>query len=269
MIKLSVAIITFNEEKNIHDCIQSVHDLADEVVVLDSFSTDKTEDIAKSFPKVKFFSHPFHGHVEQKNKAIEFCQYDWILSLDADERADEDLRSRLTTWKESDETELKGYKIARLTWHMGRFIRHSGWYPKRRYRLFRKDSAHWVGENPHDVISIEGKGAILPGNIIHYSFRDYSDQIDTVNKFSSIVAFTRFQKGRKFSFLACIYKPWSKFWEVYLFRGGFLDGFPGFAIAAASSFSTFLKFAKIYEMDRKLIQRPSNLRDSYGTEEKK
>ncbi|MCC5814945.1 MAG: glycosyltransferase family 2 protein [Leptospira sp.] len=267
MIKLSVAIITYNEEKNIRDCIESINDLADEIIVLDSFSTDATEQIAKSFPKVKFFTHPFHGHVEQKNKAIELCNFDWILSLDADERADEILQDGILKWKEM-EPNLQGYKIARLTWHMGRFIRHTGWYPKRRYRLFRKDSATWVGENPHDVISIKGEGAIFAGNIIHFSFRDFSDQIDTVNKFSSIVAFTRYKKGRKFSTLACIYKPISKFCEFYFFRRGFLDGFPGFAIAAASSFSTFLKFAKIYELDRQFIQRPSNLRESYGENEK-
>lgn len=263
MIKISVAIITYNEEKNIKDCIESVLDLADEIIVLDSHSTDATEEIARSFSKVKFFVHPFQGHVEQKNKAIEFCQNEWILSLDADERVDDRLKSSIQKWKETNPRE-NGYKIARLTWHMGRFIRRSGWYPRRRYRLFRKGKSRWVGENPHDKIEIDGKGGILPGNLIHYSFRDFSDQVDTVNKFSSIVAYTRFKKGRKFSVLACIYKPWFKFWDIYLLRRGFLDGFPGFAIAVASSFSTFLKYAKIYELDKEFINRPSNLRESYG-----
>lgn len=261
--KLSIAIITFQEEKNIRDCIQSVLEIADEIILLDSFSTDKTREIAESFEKVRFSTNPFSGHVEQKNHAIQLCTYDWILSVDADERVDEELKSAILKWK-SQPTHLDGYKIARLTWHMGQFIRHSGWYPQRKYRLFKKQKASWVGENPHDYMEITGKGGVLPGNIIHYSFRDLSDQIDTVNKFSSIVAFTRFQKGRRFSFLACLYKPWIKFWEIYLFKAGFLDGFPGFAIAVSSSFSTFCKFAKIYELDRNMIQRPSNVRESYG-----
>lgn len=267
MTKLSVAIITFNEEKNIYDCIQSIHDLADEVIVLDSFSTDRTKEIACSFPKVRFYTHPFYGHVEQKNKALEYCKNDWVLSLDADERADSELRDAIIRWKETYSKEncpFHGYKIARLTWHMGRFIRHSGWYPKRRYRLFHKSYATWVGENPHDEIAIRGKGTVLPGNIIHFSFTDYTAQIDTVNRFSSIVSYTRYKKGSKFNWFLCIVKPIFKFWEVYLFRLGFLDGFPGFAIACATSFSTYLKYAKIYELDKGYILKPSNLPKYYG-----
>ncbi len=266
MTNLSVAIITYNEEKNIHDCIESIHDIATEVVVLDSFSTDRTEEIARSFPKVRFYTHPFHGHVEQKNKALEFCSYEWVLSLDADERVDPELKISIRNWMESPERYegVDGFKIARLTWHMGKFIRHSGWYPKRRYRLFKKSKSIWVGENPHDEISIMGKGQVLSGNILHFSFADYSAQIDTVNRFSSIVSYTRYRKGRRFSLFLCIFKPFVKFWEIYLFRLGFLDGFPGFAIACASAFSTYLKFAKIYELDRQIVQRPSNLRDTYG-----
>lgn len=267
-IKLSVAIITFQEEKNIRDCIESVLGIADEIIILDSFSTDGTQAIAESYPQVSFSTHPFDGHVEQKNRAIELCRNEWILSLDADERVDETLRTAILAWKNSPPA-CDGYRMARLTWHMGRFIYHSGWYPQRRYRLFRKGQSRWVGENPHDYIEIAGKGGSLPGNILHYSFRDLTQQIQTINQFSSIVAFTRFGKGRGFSVLACLVKPWAKFWEIYLFKRGFLDGFPGFAIAVASAFSTFLKYAKIYELDRKMIERPSNLRESYGKKEPK
>ncbi len=267
MKKLSAAIITYNEEKNIRDCIESCLPVADEILILDSHSTDETEAIAKSYDRVRFEARDFDGHIEQKNAAIERCSHEWILSLDADERVSPELQNSLIQFKQEAENETNGYRLARLTFHMGRFIRHSGWYPQRRFRLFRKGKAKWAGENPHDFVEIQGNGGVLKGDIIHYSFKDLSHQVDTVNKFSSIVAFTRFRKGRRFRWLPVLYKPWGKFWEIYLFKRGFLDGFPGFAIAMASAFSTFLKFAKIYELDRKFIARPSNVRLSYGEKE--
>ncbi len=260
-----MAIITFNEEANIRDCINSVYKLAEEIVVLDSLSTDRTLEIAKSFPKVKIFSQKFKGHIEQKNDAISFCAGNWILSLDADERATPELMSSIEKILKT-ETDVTGFKISRLTFHMGRFIRHSGWYPLFRYRFFKKGFAHWTGENPHDFIEIEGRGEKLYGDIIHYSFKDLSHQVDTINKFSSIVAFTRFKKGNSFSIIRSILKPLSKFLEIYIFKAGFLDGYPGFAIAVSSAYSTFLKTAKMYELKNKTLERPSNLRPDYGNE---
>lgn len=263
--KISIAIITYNEEKNIRDCIESCLKIADEVVVLDSFSTDKTREICESYPIVKFYQHEFDGHVEQKNRALSLCSFDWVLSLDADERVSPQLEKEILELKENKEkmNQYNGYRIPRLTYHLGKFIYHSGWYPQRKYRLFKKDKAIWVGENPHDYITIEGKGSFLKGNIIHYSFKDLSHQIDTINKFSSIVAFNRYHQNKKFSILKSIYKPIVKFLEIYIFKLGFLDGFAGFTIAIASSFSTFLKNAKIYELEKKIIERPSNLRLDY------
>ena len=264
-INFSVAIITFNEEANIKDCIESVDKWADEIIVLDSMSTDKTIEIAKSFSKVKIFSQKFKGHIEQKNDAITLCNGSWILSLDADERATPELMNSIASILRNP-NDVNGYKISRLTFHMGRFIYHSGWYPLYRYRFFKKGFAKWVGENPHDFIEIEGKGEKLRGDIIHYSFKDLSHQVDTINKFSSIVAFTRFKKGQSFSVFRSIIKPFSKFLEIYVFKLGFLDGYPGFAIAISSAYSTFLKTAKMYEMKNETLGRPSNLRPDYGNE---
>lgn len=262
---ISGAIITYNEENNIKECIESLYDICEEIIILDSFSTDKTKEIALSYPKVKFFQHEFDGHVEQKNRALQFCQNQWVISLDADERISPKLKEEILELKKNPEkmNQYNGFKIPRLTYHMGKFIYYSGWYPQRRYRLFKKDFAIWVGENPHDYIEIKGKGGKLNGDIIHYSFKDLSHQIDTINKFSSIVAFNRYHRNKTFSFWKCIYKPIIKFIEIYFFKLGFLDGFPGFTIAVASSFSTFLKNAKIYELHKHLIERPSNLRPDY------
>ncbi|PJZ68187.1 glycosyl transferase [Leptospira perolatii] len=264
--KLSVAIITYNEEKNIGDCIRSCRDIADEIVVLDSLSTDSTKEICTSFPEVVFASQKFRGHVEQKNDAIRLCKNEWILSLDADERLSEELNESLRKFLESSASgNVDGFKVARLTFHMGRFIRFSGWYPQRKYRIFRKSKASWAGENPHDYLVVNGSGKKMAGDILHYSFQDLSQQVDTINKFSSIVAWTRSRKGKRFSVLRTIHKPIGKFIEIYFFKLGFLDGFPGFAIAVSSAYSTFLKEAKVYELGKGLIDKPSNVREDYGS----
>ncbi|MCZ8158094.1 MAG: glycosyltransferase family 2 protein, partial [Leptospira sp.] len=186
------------------------------------------------------------------------------------ERVDEELRKEIQQFlNQPISDEIQGFQIARLTFHMGRWIRHSGWYPVRRYRLFQKKYAKWVGENPHDFIQIvdSKKGKVMKGNILHYSFVDFSHQLTTINQFSSIVAFSRQTKGQKFSLMKSLLKPIGKFFEIFIFKFGFLDGIPGLYIALASSFSTFLKYAKMYELEHNFIDRPSNVRKDYGKKE--
>ena len=188
---LSIAIITFNEERNIKDCIDSVIDIADEVVVLDSFSNDKTEAICREYPSVKFAQHAFDGHINQKNRALDMCAGEWILCLDADERVTDKLKKSIIEFFKTNQDAI-AVKFPRLTFHMGKYIRHGGWYPNARYRLIKKGCARWGGENPHDVLLINGIGVKLKGDLIHYSFVDLSDQINTINKFSTIMAYTRY-----------------------------------------------------------------------------
>lgn len=196
-----MAVITFNEEKNIGDLLSSVSSIADEIVILDSHSTDQTKAIATQNSKVRFFAQDFKGHIEQKNKAMELCQNDWILSLDADERLDSTLQESILEFLEKDQINEDGFRIPRLTFHLGKWIYHSGWYPQKRFRLVQKGKANWKGENPHDFMALvePAKGGELKGNILHFSFTDFSHQIQTINQFSSIVAFTRFTQGQKFS----------------------------------------------------------------------
>jgi glycosyltransferase involved in cell wall biosynthesis len=257
---ISVAIITFNEERNLADCIRSCEAIADEIVVLDSFSTDRTEQIAASFPSVRFSQHAFDGHVEQKNRALARCRNEWVLSLDADERLTPELRDEIAALEPGDRD---GFRMPRLTFAMGRPIRHAGWYPQRKYRLFRRSRARWTGENPHDYIVVDGKGGDLAGDLLHYSVRDLSHYLDTVNRFSSITAFNRFHRGRRFSLLAGVVKPLAKFFELYVLKRGFLDGFPGFTVSVLSAVSAFLKIAKVDELERRVIERPTNLRPDY------
>ena len=255
---LSAAIITYNEEENIQDCLASLTDLVDEIIVLDSFSSDATEEICRLNPKVRFSQHPFDGYIEQKNRAFEACRSEWILSLDADERVSPELRESIEELLHRNPN-IAGAKFPRLTYHMHRYIRYSGWYPNARYRLIRKGMAVWGGNNPHEKLLLKGKGIKIKGDLLHFSAKDLSDQIKTINAFSSLTALTRYNGGRKFHLWRLLLKPVTKFLEMYLLKRGFLDGMQGFIIAVSSSFSSFLKEAKLYELDVLGSDKPSNL----------
>ncbi len=263
----SVAIITYNEEKNIQACLDSVTGIASEIIVLDSFSTDRTGEICRENPRVRFFQHPFDGHIQQKNRAIEKCRYEWILCLDADERVSEELRRSIAALLERN-PDAAGVKFPRLTYHMHKYIRHSGWYPNARYRLVRKGMAFWGGENPHDKLILKGKGLRIKGDLYHYTAEDLSDQVRTINSFSSIAALTRYNRGRKYRLWRLVLKPPGKFLEVYIVKRGFLDGTHGFILAVSASCSAFLKEAKLFELSVLGSGKPSNLSSLFVKREK-
>ena len=265
---LSAAIITYNEEARIANCVRSVHDWCDEVLVLDSHSTDGTEQAARTFAKVRFEVHDFDGHIQQKNRALDMARGKWVVSLDADEVVTPELAGSIRRFIEA-HPEADGARVRRLTFHLGRFIRHGGWY-NTRYRLVRRGRGHWGGENPHDSIFLDevplwkqNLGPVLTGDLLHYSFTDLSHQVDTLNKFSSIVAFTRAERGTRFSLLKMLFKPVGKFFELYFLKLGFLDGVPGIITAINTCYASFLRFAKVYELTRTEIRRPSNVRADY------
>lgn len=262
-VKLAATIITYNSENHIKACIDSFVDVVDEIIVLDSISTDQTEAICRSYSKVRFYQHPFDGHIQQKNRALDYCDSEWILCIDSDERVTPELQQSITQLINDNPPDIQGAKVKRLTYHLGQFIRYGGWYPNARYRLIRKGKAIWGGENPHDCLELEGKGITLDGDLLHYSFKDLADQVETINKFSSIVAHTRHLKHRKASLARILWKPVSKFLEIYLLKRGFLDGMAGFIIAISSSYSTFLKETKLREMTELGLEKPSNLPPYY------
>lgn len=263
---ISVAIITFNEERNVEACIRSCEEIADEIVVLDSFSTDRTEEIVRRFPNVRFLQHAFDGHVAQKNRAIALCRNEWVLSLDADERLSDELREEIRALEPGDRD---GFRLPRLTYAMGKAIRHSGWHPQRKPRLFKRARARSVGDDPHDYFAVDGKRGDLRGNILHHSFIDLAHQANSHNVFSSIQAFNYAHRGRRFSAGAVVFRPVIKFVEVYVWKRGFLDGIHGFVIAVNSAYATFLKFAKLYELEKGLIERPSNIPKDYEPQVRK
>ncbi len=250
MTPLSVAIITMNEEKNIGRCLQSVRDIADEIVVVDSGSADKTKEICESFG-VRFIEQPFLGFIGQKNFALEASIHPHVLSLDADEALSPELKKSIESEKKNGFPSA-GYSMNRLSWFCDQWIRHGSWYPDRKLRLVLKSSANWGGMNPHDKLELtsNSKEKHLSGDLLHYTYYSLDEYILQGNKFSSIAAKAMFDQGKKASYINLIWNPFLSFIKNYFFRAGFLDGFNGYIIAYQSASQTFLKYAKLIQLQR-------------------
>ncbi len=246
-IQLSVVIITFNEEKNIARCIDSVQEVANDIVVVDSFSTDRTKEICLE-KGVRFTEHAFEGHVEQKNYAITQAKYPYILSLDADEALTPELEASINEAKQN--WKADGYKMNRLTSYCGKWIRHGDWYPDRKLRLWDSRKGKWGGTNPHDKFMMEDGTTImaLKGDLLHYSFHSISQHLDQIDKFSEIGAKELFKKGKKATFFHLYIKPTLKFFFSYIIKRGFLDGFYGYVVCKNSAHARFLRYAKLKDL---------------------
>ena len=243
-VELSVVIITYNEEKNIGRCLDSVQKIADEIVVVDSFSTDGTKRICEE-KGVRFIEHAFEGHLEQKNWAITQASHPHILSLDADEALDDELQQTILQIKGN--WTFEGYTMNRLTNYCGKWIYHCGWYPDTKLRLWDCRKGEWKGVNPHDKYVLEPGSTIkhLPGNILHYSYYTIDDHLQQVNYFTTIAAKSHFKKGKRSSMLNVLVSPCIKFFKDYVLKRGFLDGYYGLVICIISSHATFLKYVKM------------------------
>lgn len=248
-VKISAVIITLNEEENIQRCLDSVKDIVDEIVVVDSFSSDGTEAICKR-NGVNFIQHKFDGYVEQINYALQQAKYDHVLSLDADESLSEKAQLRMREIK--DNWTSDGYQFNRMTNYCGHWIRHCGWYPDKKVRLFDRSKAQWGGENPHYRVML-GKDQIeyLNVDLLHYSFPSISSHAKTADNFSTIAAKEAFKKGKKISFfIHVLLNPPFTFVKKYFFQLGFLDGFYGWVVCVLSAYSNFLKYVKIWSYQK-------------------
>lgn len=253
MQNLSVVIITHNEEKNIERCLKSIQTIADEVIIVDSFSTDKTIEIAKQYG-AKVHSKAWMGYAEQKNFANSLTKNDYLLSLDADEALSERLLDSITKLKSQDFS--GAYTFNRLNNYCGKWIRHTSWYPDQKLRIWNKNEGKWKGEI-HEQIHFEKPVKIqhLKGDLLHYSYYSFDEHILQSNKFSEIAAESKFQKGKKTSLLKIIMTPIFKFIKEYFIKLGLLDGFFGFVISIIAAHETFLKYAKLYHKHQSKVHK--------------
>ena len=247
--KLTTVIITLNEEQNIARCLDSVKDFSDEIVVIDSLSTDKTEEICNGYG-VRFVKQKWLGYSEQKNLGNATASNDWIFSIDADEAVSYELKKSILELKNQDVSEDKAFIVNRLTNYCGKWIHHCGWYPDRRIRLWNRTKGSWKGDI-HEVIDFQGdiQKITLKGDLLHYSYKNIEDHIRIANKYTSLIAQERFKNGKRSSFVKMYLSPPFAFVRDFIFKGGFLDGKRGFAICRINAFSTYLKYLKMWELE--------------------
>lgn len=249
MIELSVVIITYNEERNIGRCLQSVQGVANDIVVVDSHSRDATREIAQKLG-ARVITHKFEGHIQQKNWAISQARYPHVLSLDADEALDETLQQSIAEVKNN--WQAPGYYLSRLTNYCGTWIRHGTWYPDRKLRLWDSRLGAWGGQNPHDtfILNTPGKTPLLQGYLLHYSFYTVQQHLQQIDSFTDISSKAAFHNGKRSSLMHRLLKPAFKFVKGYVFKGGFIDGKAGWQVAVHSARATYLKYTKLQKMRR-------------------
>ncbi len=242
MAKISACIISYNEESKIEACLKSLLPVADEIIIIDSLSTDDTIKIAKQYTD-KIFSQKFLGHIEQKNLAISRASNDWVISLDCDERLTEELQQSILAIKDKlDQSDA--YSMPRKTFYIYRWLNHC-WYPDVKTRLFNKNTARWGGTNPHDRIITDGKKIRqLKGDIQHYSFDSVSAHLKTIDKFTEIGAIELIKKKKKFSVFSPLTHSTWMFIKMYFIKRGFLDGFAGLLASTLSFVHVFVKYSK-------------------------
>ena len=248
-VKLSAVIITYNEEENIERCISSLKGVVEEIIVVDSFSSDKTIKIAKSKGAI-VFQNKFTGHIQQKNFAITKANHKYVLSLDADECLSKDLKESILKTKNN--WVYDGYSFNRLTNYCGQWIRYCGWYPDRKLRLWDSSKGSWQGQNPHDEFKLHNIStrSFLKGDLLHYSIANIEEHLLVIEKFSTIAAKEMYSKGTKLPKLRSWGHPIFKFIKQYIVKLGVLDGRNGFRICYNSAYSThkkYKKLAKLYE----------------------
>lgn len=244
MNRISAVIISKNEERHIEQCIRSIESLVEEIIIIDSGSTDNTEKIARSFEKVKFVPHNWEGYSKTKNYGNSLAKNNWILSIDSDEVLTEELAASIKAENLNDEQVL--YRFARLTSYCGQWIKHCHWYPDYQTRLFNKTKTKWIGDSIHEQLENNGMQIkTLKGDCLHYTIYSIEDHLAKVNRYSSVWAREAFNKGKKVSYLALIFKPFFSFLNVYFLKKGFLDGFYGFVISGVYGYSKFQRMIKL------------------------
>ena len=249
MNSISVIIITLNEELTIARCIKSVIPIADEIIVVDSLSQDRTKEICLALG-VQFFEHSFEGYIQQQAYATSLANFEYILTIDADEALDETLCNSLLEVKKK--LELDGYSMNRMNNYCGKWIRHGSWYPDRKIRLWNRNMGHWGGRNPHNTVMMNqgSKIGYLKGELLHYCYDSIEAHVKQFNRFTSISAYELFSEKRKVGIFGIFIKSMANFIQGFFFKLGFLDGYYGVIICYINSFATFMKYVKLRELNK-------------------
>ncbi|MCB0358910.1 MAG: glycosyltransferase family 2 protein, partial [Bdellovibrionales bacterium] len=248
---ISGIVVAFNEEKHIGDCLDSLA-FCDEVLVVDSFSTDRTVEIARG-RGATVIQREWPGYRAQKAFALQQAQHEWIINIDADERVSPELRENVLRVLEGrcDELnggeEVVGFQVNRLVFYLGRWWRQGGWYPEYRLRFFKRSRVSWGGEEPHEKVIPHGRTSKLDGDIYHFTYNDMADQIDRLNHFSSAAATALFEREAKLKLRHLLLNPWIRFFKFYILKRGYREGLAGFIVAVLEGFYTFIKYAKLWE----------------------
>lgn len=244
--KISAFVICKNEEDKIARCLTSLA-WCDEILVVDSGSTDRTLEIVRRFPQSRVIVRPWPGHRAQKQFALEQCLYPWIVNLDADEELSVDLRNRMLQVLRQG-TRFSGFELCRVVYFLERWWDRGGWHPEYRLRFFRRDSASWGGIDPHEKAIVEGPIGRLKGFILHYSFLDISDFVDTQNRFSTLAAHKLHEQGVRSGMVKIIFRPLVRFMKFFVLKGGYREGRAGLIVAGIEALGTFLKYAKLWKL---------------------
>jgi len=248
MEKISVTIITRNEEQNIRECLESVR-WADEIVIVDNGSTDETLTIGREY-RAKVFSEDWKGYSGQKNSALEKARNEWVLSLDADERVSPDLHQEIEAALQGNPS-IDGYFLARKNFFLGRWIRHCGWYPDLNLRLFCKSRGRFQERAVHEKVELRGKTTTLKNPLIHETYRSLTDFFQRTDRYSTLAAREMYREGRRYRFIDVLFRPPFTFLQMYILRAGFLEGYFGFLLSVLYSFYTFAKYIKLKELGGK------------------
>lgn len=247
--KISAKINVYNEEANIAAVCESLA-WADEIVVCDSYSTDRTVEIARRYTD-KIFFREFHGYKDKHEYSDSVTTGDWILWMDADEIVTPELRASIEALKQRDPASLPdGFWISRRTEFLGRWILHSGWYPDYQMRLYRKAASYWDGVSPHEVAHVRGRTEKLTGELLHYTTHSLSDYHSRSDRYSTLSAEYHLKNGKRARSIDLFLLPLAAFVRTYVLKRGFLDGLPGFVIAVFAAYGVFLRYAKIWEKQR-------------------
>ena len=243
---ISVTMIACNQELNLRRCLPSFAGWVSEIILVTNDCRDATAAVATQFG-ARVFDHPWHGHRDQKNIALDYASQPWVLALDSDEAVSPRLANSIATFIIADDPQWNGAACNRTTWFINRWIRHGDWYPDRKLRLFRRGKGHWGGVTEHDKIVLEGKASRLDGDLLHYSFPDLRSYHERQPVYVEAFFEREAAESRPRSFAESALRPVWRFLRAYFLRLGFLDGFPGLYIALATSYFTLYRYGRLYE----------------------